>query len=344
MPRPAAFVVVILLVVANLFLWRWLYEGYLVRPGSPGKALAQTASPPRVKSPDHLLGFYVGNATIPREEILRGGPPKDGIPAILQPRFVRAGRAGFMKRDDLVLGIAGEETQRAYPLRIVVWHEVVNDTVDGVPVAVTYCPLCGTCMVFDRRVNGEELTFGVSGLLYNSDVLMYDHQSESLWSQLKMASVAGDRAGESLTWLPAEQMTWAAWKAKYPGTEVLSTNTGYGRDYGGTAYAGYATSDNIMFPVSFTRIELKKKAWVAGVLIDGVAKAYPIAELEKMRPRQHLEDEVNGFPLVVTYDARAKYATFSGADGSRIPHVTAYWFAWQAFYPGTEIYVPKRGR
>jgi hypothetical protein len=152
--------------------------------------------------PDRFNHFRVDNAVIPLNQILLAGPGRDGIPAILNPTFVSADTdEGFSDRHTVISFTHNGET-RAYPLKIIVWHEIVNDTVAGKAIAVTYCPLCGTSVVFDRVYDGEELTFGVTGLLYKSDVLMYDHQSESIWSQLKMMSVAGERVNTVLRWLP----------------------------------------------------------------------------------------------------------------------------------------------
>jgi len=125
-------------------------------------------------------GFQVEPHTIPLEEILSGGPPRDGIPALLSPQFLPADEAGFLSASDRVLGIHGTHQAKAYPIAILNWHEIVNDTFEGTPVVITYCPLCGTGMGFLRRVGNQLLTFGVSGLLYQSDVLMYDYQIESL--------------------------------------------------------------------------------------------------------------------------------------------------------------------
>lgn len=289
---------------------------------------------------DPYKGFDVSNATIPLEEILSGGPPKDGIPAILRPKFVSIEDADFMRDDDKIVGVVRDGVARAYPLRILVWHEIVNDVVAGQPVAVTYCPLCGTCMVFKGSHGGKKRTFGVSGLLYQSDVLMYDHQTESLWSQLKMESVAGEHAGDRLEWLPSEEMTWKAWRERYPGSEVLSTDTGFGRSYGGTGrpYARYEQSDRLMFPVPKHRDELSNKEWVVGIIVNGAAKAYPVARLEELGG-EPLSDIVGGQAIAIAYDPdRQSPSVKHAGTGERIPHVSAYWFAWQAFYPATELY------
>jgi len=281
-------------------------------------------------------GFDVANASIPLVEIHRGGPPRDGIPSIDHPKFISPESAGFMNGDDEVVSVTMGVETRAYPLRILVWHEIVNDTIDGTPIAVTYCPLCGTAMVFSRKVGDRTLDFGVSGLLYQSDVLMYDRQTDSLWSQLAIAAVSGPLVKSTLIWLPSEQLTWAAWKIKHPLGKVLSTETGSRRDYSGTAYARYKKSPDTVFPVPLHRPELPKKEWVMGVLVDGVARAYPIRALSE---NQTVQDTVNGAALEITYDPVTQLASARElGSGKTLPVVKVYWFAWQAFYPDTELW------
>lgn len=305
-----------------------------------------TNDPPDAQGPNLALaraatGFDLSNATIPKDQILSGGPGKDGIPAILEPKFIAVEEADFLEDADKIVGFVKDGTARAYPLRILVWHEIVNDTVAGQAIAVTYCPLCGTCMVFDREIGGLSLSFGVSGLLYQSDVLMYDHQTDSLWSQLKMECVAGELAGRGLHWLPSEEMTWKAWKGLHPDSEVLSTDTGFGRSYDRTPYGGYERSNSIMFPVPKHRDELPNKEWVVGVVVNGVAKAYPLKYLAELEDGI-LSDSVGQSPVTIRYDGERKWPRAEHTDtGEAIPHVSAYWFAWQAFYPDTELHTPE---
>jgi hypothetical protein len=281
-------------------------------------------------------GFNVRNAIIPVAEIRSGGPPRDGIPSIDRPKFIRTDQVDYLRPDDLVVSVTAEGKTRAYPLRILVWHEIVNDQMGTQAFAVTYCPLCGTAMVFDRRINGRTLTFGVSGLLYQSDMLLYDRQTESLWSQLAMASVAGKQVNTELTWLPSEHLTWAAWKQKHPKGQVLSLDTGFNMDYFGTVYAGYETSPGTMFPVPVRRTELPTKEWVIGVIVDGIARAYPLRSLPA---NQIVRDEVNHTALEITFDPVSQHAVVRQEEtGNSVSYVKAYWFAWQAFYPQTGIW------
>jgi len=284
-----------------------------------------------------MNGFDLSNARIPVKEILSGGPPRDGIPAIDRPQFWSVSDAdGFLRDDDIVLGVARNGHAKAYPLRILVWHEIVNDSVGGDPVVITYCPLCGTGMAFSRRICGldQPPTFGVSGLLYQSDVLMYDRTTESLWSQLAMEAVAGPMAGKPLEWLPSSQTTWVEWKRRHPEGLVLSTDTGHRRDYNNLPYVDYHQSPRTMFPVPLHRRELRQKAWVAGVIVNGVAKAYPLKRLKT----GELRDHAGNTEIIIRFDPRSREISAQTADGQALPTVQAYWFAWQAFYPDTELW------
>ena len=281
-------------------------------------------------------GFDVSNAIVPADQIVSGGPPPDGIPSIDKPKFMSQRMVSYLQENDEVLSVTlGGET-RAYPLRILVWHEIVNDQIKGVPIAVTYCPLCGTAMAFSREVEGRKLTFGVSGLLYQSDVLMFDRETRSLWSQLGTQSVAGKLVGATLEWIPTEQMTWKSWQQKYPGSKVLSILTGSARNYSSQPYADYETNPQVMFPVPTHRTELPEKAWVLGTIVNGEAKAYPLAQ---MPPREGIRDVLGDVEIIVAYDPVTRHATVQEAEtGELIPSVKVYWFAWQAFYPQTRLW------
>ncbi len=283
---------------------------------------------------DTLNDFKLTDLLIERDAIKSGGPPRDGIPSIDEPKYIAPDEAGFMRDDDIVLSYTHDGKTRAYPLRILVWHEIVNETINGKPILVTYCPLCGTAMIFDREVGGKVRSFGVSGLLYQSDVLMYDREDESLWSQLGMKAVSGPLSGTELEWLPSGHLTWKAWKSKHPGGEVLSTDTGHRRNYHGRAYAEYFDSPGIMFPVPRHNQALPDKDWVVGVVADdGSAVAFPIDHLEKTTQATH-----DGVTL--EFDPASRLATATGEDGGELPTVTLFWFAWQAFFPETPLWQP----
>jgi len=282
------------------------------------------------------LGFDYSQHSIPLDEIHGGGPPKDGIPALYDPKFLSADEANYLEPSDRILGLSIGGDTKAYPLRILNWHELVNDSLGGKDVLVSYCPLCGTGIAFDATIDGERFLFGVSGKLYNSDVLFYDKKTESLWSQIMMEAVTGPMTGKRLKQLSLVHTTWGAWKAKYPDTKVLSKKTGHFRKYGSNPYQSYETSSQIMFPVNHSDNRLSRKAWVVGVLINGKAKAYAFDRLSQ--EEESIEDIVGDQKIVIEYDAQNQSAVIKDLQGNMIPSTQAYWFAWVAFYPDTELY------
>ncbi len=284
-----------------------------------------------------LNGFDIeDDALVPVDEIHAGGPPRDGIPAITRPRFVSADGATRLKADEWVLGISWNGVTKAYPVAIMNYHEIVNDRFGDKPVVVTFCPLCGSGIAYSALVDGREMSFGVSGLLYNSDVLLYDRQTDSLWSQMLSQAVSGPMKGSRLEMLPLTQTRWAAWRADHPDTLVLSRDTGFTRDYDRDPYSGYQDSRGVWFPVKTKDPRYHPKERVVGVELGGRFKAYPISELN--RTRGEIEDRFAGRTLTIRYDAAGNSARILAEDGSEIPSVTSFWFAWYAFHPDTEVF------
>jgi hypothetical protein len=288
-----------------------------------------------------LCGFDTSRHSIPVDDIYDGGPGKDGIPAILQPKFISAQEAdqSLLKKNDRVLGIVHKGQSRAYPIKILNWHEIVNDRIGGDSRVVTYCPLCGTGMVFDTQVNGRKLTFGVSGLLYQSDMLLYDHQTESLWSQIKSEAVTGSMTGARLKLLPSTHTNWESWKAMHPDTVVLSDDPGYGRNYDRDPYQGYETSERLMFGVNATNKKYHPKEKVIGVEIGKATKAYPFSELSKAK--SPLKDVVAKKPIQIFYDRKTRTAIIRDEQNREIPSVVGFWFAWYTFHPETLLFSAK---
>ena len=288
-------------------------------------------------------GFDIEGALVPADEILAGGPPRDGIPSIDNPKFAPANGADFMDDDDYVIGVVVKGEARAYPIKILNWHEVVNDEINGERIAVTFCPLCGSGVVFDsaRAKDGAALSengaleFGVSGLLYNSDVLLYDRQSESLWSQLMRRAISGEMKGKDLKALPAEHTTFGEWKKRHPQTKVLTTETGFDRDYARDPYQGYETSPEIYFPLSSKprTEEFPPKERVLGVSIGDARKAYPFSELAKSN-NTTITDTVANKQITIIWSPQTRTARLQGKGDA----ITAFWFAWFAFNPQTETY------
>jgi hypothetical protein len=279
-------------------------------------------------------GFTLEPASIPLEEILAGGPPRDGIPALDHPPSLRASEASWGD-DEPVLGVVVGGEARAYPVAILNWHELVNDTLGGEPILVSFCPLCGTGMVFDRRVGGEVRIFGVSGLLYRSDLLMYDHGSESLWSQISAEAVTGPLLGQRLRLLRARMDQWGQWRRDHPESTVLSRDTGHRRDYDRSPYAGYADSRRLIFPVSIDR-RYHPKMPTLGLRVPGQgARAYPASEL--VRAGAPVEERFLGHRVRIAYDADRQ--AFDVAAPSEVEVVEGFWFAWAAFHPETSVYL-----
>jgi len=287
----------------------------------------------RAAASGSLNGFNLTGALIPREQIMRGGPPRDGIPALTDPRFVTAAQAELAP-EDRVVGVRLGNAAKAYPIRILNWHEVVNDAVAGRRIVVSYCPLCGTAMVFDAEAGGRRREFGVSGLLFNSDVLLYDRQTKSLWSQIMRKAVSGPAKGTSLLQLPARHTTWREWRAENPDTAVQSFETGSARDYARDPYAGYDAREETFFPLSHRDARLGAKEWVLGVVLDGKAKAYPLKDC----PAGGVwRETLAGRDIRVRCDAAQRPGSVFDGDGAELPSTSAYWFAWAAFHPGTAL-------
>ncbi len=280
-------------------------------------------------------GFDLTGSSVPVGEILPGGPPRDGIPALTDPDFEAVTDAGWLGAGDRVLGVHRNGEARAYPVRILNWHEIVNDRIGGEPVVISYCPLCGTGIGFLAEADGRR-TFGVSGLLYNSDVLMYDRESESLWSQIPGRAVSGPMRGKQLRRIVLEHTTWADWRMRYPDTAVLSRNTGHRRDYDRNPYADYARSPGLYFPVSTEDPRYPRKTFVLAVGIGDTWKAYPFPELERAGGR--VRDRLAGQEVEVIHDAEHRTARALDENGRALPAYLAYWFAWYAFYPEAPVY------
>ena len=283
-------------------------------------------------------GFDLSNATLPREEILHGGPPRDGIPALSNPKLISAVDAEYLKPADRVVGVTLKDQSRAYPIAILNWHEIVNDEIDGQRFAVTYCPLCGTAVAFDATIDGRPTDFGVSGLLYNSDVLLYDRDTESLWSQILSESVSGKRVGQKLTPIPISHTTWRDWLEQHPDTMVLSDDTGHSRDYQRDPYAGYEESRFTYFAVNNEAPDsYHPKEIVVGLEVDGVYKAYPFIELDKQGKSQ-FSDNINGTRFDFAWDSVNRSITITDTGGQEVASIQGFWFAWFAFHPDTEIF------
>lgn len=251
--------------------------------------------------------------TIEYDEVLSGGPPRDGIPSIDAPQFVNFEAAAPWLADNepvIALEIAGDA--RAYPLQVLTWHEIANDTVGGVPVVVTFCPLCNSALVFDRRVGNELYEFGVSGLLRNSDLIMYDRTTESLWQQFTGEGIVGDHAGNQLTFLASSLVSFADFREAFPEGQVLSRETGFSRSYGRNPYEGYDSigSDPFLFrgPID-GRLAAVERVVTVSQPDQAIDIAYPLSVLSAAGV---INDSQGGQDLVVFFASGTNSALGSG--------------------------------
>jgi hypothetical protein len=301
------------------------------------------------------------------EEVVWGGVVKDGIPALTNPKLIPAKEAKYITPDELVFGVSINGDVRAYPLRMLDWHEMFNDVIGGVPVSLAYCTLCGSGILFETSLKGRDkpLIFGSSGFLYRSNKLMYDTETHSLWNQFTGKPVVGTLAGSDieLKTRPVTITRWADWLNSNPGTKVLSLETGFDRDYTpGKPYARYFNSPDLMFPALVDETKLKAKDYVFALRSSGMNKAWPLSLFEKTKvindtagvlsltlignakTRTVRAYRTNGEsfkksdnPDTLTLDGKSWKVTedaLAGPDGKkfhRLPGHIAYWFAWSGY-------------
>ncbi len=232
------------------------------------------------------------NRSIELDEILSGGPPKDGIPSIDDPVFAPAAEIDDLPDMEPVISVGVEGEARAYPLRILMWHEIVNDTVNGVPLTITFCPLCNTGIVFEREIDGVVYDFGTTGKLRNSDLVMYDRQTESWWQQFLGLAIVGDMNGIRLTPYPSRLESFARFKERYPDGMIQIPNNEGDRQYGSNPYAGYDSRDA---PYAFFKGDLPENVPPLSRVIRVDDQAWA---LELIRSQGRIEDG----DLVITWE------------------------------------------
>ena len=280
--------------------------------------------------------FDLSNLTVPASEILSGGPGKDGIPALTDPAVVPVADAGFLALADRVIGVRIGDEARAYPLRLLMWHEAVNDSLAGVPIAVIYCPLCDSVSVIDRRLDGRTYTFGISGLLLNSNVLLYDRTDDALWSQVGLTAISGPNVGRTLRHLPWELAAFGGWRTANPKATVVTFDTGYDRAYGQPAYGDYFRNDQLLYPLVREDRRLPRKDPIVGVKIGATTRAYPVRAILKATDGI-VRDTIEGQEIVLQADRESLTVRVVEAPPEAVV-VYTFWFAWGAFHPETEIY------
>lgn len=327
--------------------------------------------------PQFKVFFYPNiERRIRLDEITWGGVRKDGIPALTNPKLINAEQATYLRENELVFGVSINGDVRAYPYRIMDWHEMLNDTIGGTPVSLAYCTLCGSGILYktERKQNPQPFIFGSSGFLYRSNKLMYDQDTHSLWNQFSGKPVVGPLSNNNieLETLPLVTTTWADWLAQHPNTKVLALETGYDRDYTpGTAYGAYFISDELMFPAFLNDQSLRSKERVFGLRISGANKAWPLKLFDSTKL---INDQVGIISVVLIGDAststvrayRSQKKQFKLTDENRLmldddewmiteteligpneerlprlPGHIAYWFAWSGYFPDTlsEVFV-----
>lgn len=280
-----------------------------------------------------INGFVIDDPLVPESLIFHGGPPRDGIPPIDRPLFTDSKDLDHSMH---VVGVYYNGVAKAYPIAILNYHEIVNDVFLDEPISVTYCPLCGTALAFKGRYGNEQTTFGVSGLLFDSDLLMYDRKTESLWSQIEGRAINGPAKGLSLEALPVMHLSLGEWLSRYPKSMVLSQETGHRRDYSRTPYGNYEHSQKIYFPVRYEDKRFHPKERVLGMKVGEKTKAYPFSELSKLN--MQLKDEINGESIVVQFDQKTGTAFATDKKGKVLQSLTSFWFAWYTFHPETEVF------
>jgi len=279
--------------------------------GTPADAPARrptvlNAQPPAGAATEFRTDF--SKSLVSFEDILSGGPPKDGIPAIDAPKYVSIAEADtWLKPLEPVIRVEINGEARAYPLQILTWHEIVNDTLGGAPVVISFCPLCNTAIAFRREADGRVLDFGTTGRLRYSNLIMYDRQTESWWQQATGQAIVGELAGARLEFVPAAIIGWQDFKQTHPTGSVLSRDTGHKRDYGRNPYVGYDDVTRPPFLYQGPRIDsaLPPVARVLGVEINGEAVAYPYDALETQGV---INDTVGSAPVAVVWQAGAASA------------------------------------
>ncbi len=274
-------------------------------------------------------------AKIDLNKLREGCPVKDCIPAIDNPKFISASEAerlNQIKDDDVVFAIDHKGVLRAYPQRILNWHEIVNDVLAGDPLLITFCPLCGTAIGFERPA---DTTFGVSGKLVNSNLVMYDRKTQTLWQQLGGEAIVGELVGQKLKPFPVDTVLWRDWKKLHPDTQVLSQETGYSRDYSHYPYGSYEQDRSVYFPAEgATDDRLHPKQIVWGIEIEGKFKAYDDKKLSEIGT---LNDTFNGVNLTIVRNKEGQ-VRITKEDGSQIIPDRSMWFAWVSFHPETELF------
>lgn len=350
--------------------WMWNRDQEILPHYGDWMARIQKSKDPKFEK--YFKG-RTNQTTIRLDEVRWGGVVQDGIPPLRQPEMITAERATYLEDDNIVFGVSINGDNRAYPKRILAWHEMFVDEIGGESICGVYCTLCGTVIAYDTEFEGANFDLGTSGFLYRSNKLMYDKATQSLWNTIEGKPVIGPLVGKGIE-LSSHSVvttTWGEWKKIHPDTKVLSLNTGHRRDYGeGVAYNNYFSTDELMFTVPQLDDRLRNKDEVLIIRADGY-KEDPLAISANFLKRKKVyQNEIGGTPFVVVTDASGanrvygseeiefkkmddgqvkdadgilwdiKEETLTSSEGRvlhRLPYHRMFWFAWYNTYPDTEL-------
>ncbi|MBI2004628.1 DUF3179 domain-containing protein [Patescibacteria group bacterium] len=340
MKKSSAIIIVIFIATIAVILWqRFIRDDFSLPKGGEAKEETITILDNGGEVNKEIMVTNGVKHSVPLDSILGGGPAKDGIPSIDRPKFISISEASKQLQDtEPGLALEMDNVSRFYPFQILVWHEIVNDTINGRRVLVTYCPLCLSGIVFAPMVDGERVEFGTSGKLWNSNLVMYDRKTDSLWSQILGEAIVGEKTGTRLEVLPSDQIRFGDWRKLHPNGEVLSQDTGAARFYGQDPYGDYYTSPGTFFPVDKKDNRLSEKEFVLGIVVDGKAKAYWPTAVKKIGV---VEDSFQGKIIIAEYekdiDAIRLYEKKADGTRERINPFGSFWFSWVAAHPDTEL-------
>ena len=315
-----------------------LKDKEMMKKVQPGQAPLRQGYEGQAIIRDVNLQSDFNGAKVAKEDLIQGCFGKDCIPSVDKPQFESAQEADkWLIPDDLIFALEYRGVVRAYPQRIMNWHEIVNDEANGTPIVVTFCPLCGSALSFERKVDGVITEFGVSGKLHNNDLVMYDRYEGNLWQQITGEAIVGPaaRRGEELMKIPIITVPWSQWKKEHPDTQVLSRNTGFSRNYDQYPYGTYEENDELLFGVKDLNRSLQIKTVVYGIEFEGFSKAYPESVFEAKAP---IIDSLNGINVKLEKQDTGEIVVTNLDTGRKIIPTRLFWFAWAAFHPETELY------
>jgi len=325
------FWIIVLVILVGIFIFFNMNKTSVTTNSGENNVITFNSDNPNIKVTEDGTKYIVNP-----DDIRGGGPPKDGIPSIDNPKFVSVEEADeWIEDNELVLALVHKGVKRVYPLQILVWHEIVNDFISGDPILITYCPLCGSGIAYERTINGETVEFGTSGKLFNSNLVMYDRKTDTYWQQIDGKAIVGSLTGMELKEISIDTVIWRDWKSAHPDSEVLSQKTGFVRSYGKDPYGSYYEDSFLIFPVDNEDNRVHPKTPIVGIEVNGKHKAYKEDDLKE---NPTIEDTFNGVNIKVERLDDGRIVITNLDSGEEIVKERDFWFAWYAFHPETELY------